>query len=206
MNPASGPGSVANSDYQYAVTQLQAAGGTVIGYVPTGYGFRSIADVMADVQSYIDWYSVDGIFLDEMGNSAGSLDYVALYGQIKALATSLGIDLHVVGNPGESVYPGRGIPGGRRHAGHLRRPADQQRPQWASFQNYPNKGPYAGLPLWFEIIRAIDSPTLFSPCRMPARWAPPCARLSDSTPDMFTSPTTIFPTLTIRSPVTGNRR
>ena len=47
-----------------------------------------------------EWYNVDGIFLDEMGNSLGGLDYVAVYDAIKGLAASLGIDLHVVGNPG----------------------------------------------------------------------------------------------------------
>jgi hypothetical protein len=48
MNPDRGPGLAVNSDYVYAVTHLQAAGGMVIGYVPTGYGSRSISDVMAD--------------------------------------------------------------------------------------------------------------------------------------------------------------
>lgn len=150
MNPASGPGSVANSDYQYAVTQLQAAGGKVLGYVPTGYGFRSIADVMADVQSYIDWYSVDGIFLDEMGNSAGALDYVALYGQIKALATSLGIDLHVVGNPGNPFTQVKAYLAAADTLVIFEGPLTNSDPNGASFQNYPNNGPYAGLPLWFK--------------------------------------------------------
>jgi hypothetical protein len=53
MNPDSGPGLGPNSDYQYAVTQLQAAGGKVIGYVDTAYGFRTSEEVLADVQSYI---------------------------------------------------------------------------------------------------------------------------------------------------------
>src|SRR3954470_25031458 len=53
MNPASGPGGAPNSAYQYAVGQLQAAGGKVIGYVPTGYGARPAADVLADVALYV---------------------------------------------------------------------------------------------------------------------------------------------------------
>ena len=49
----------------------------------------------------MSWYGVNGIFLDEMGNSDGTLDYDALYQSIQALAAELGIELHVVGNPGE---------------------------------------------------------------------------------------------------------
>ena len=67
-----------------------------------GYGFRTIADVMADLPVVeIDWYGVDGIFLDGViGNSGGPSRLRGAIRQNKALATSLGIDLHVVGNPG----------------------------------------------------------------------------------------------------------
>src|SRR4051812_25332655 len=94
MNPASGPGPGANPDYRVAVGALQASGGRVIGYVPTGYGSRPAAEVIADVRAYLQWYDVDGIFLDEMGNQLGDLDYTAVYACIKAM----GGDLHVVGN------------------------------------------------------------------------------------------------------------
>src|SRR5262245_28411723 len=58
MNPASGPGADVNTDYVAAVGALQNAGGKVIGYVSTGFGARSAADVKADINAYLSWYNV----------------------------------------------------------------------------------------------------------------------------------------------------
>lgn len=105
MNPASGPGPDLNPDYLQAVTGLQAAGGKVIGYVPTGYGSRPIQEVICEIQAYLVWYDVDGIFLDEMGNELGDLDYQLLHFVIKAYQLVVGHKLHVVGNVGVP-FPG----------------------------------------------------------------------------------------------------
>jgi hypothetical protein len=144
MNPDSGPGTAVNSDYVTAVENLQAAGGTVIGYIATGYGAADASDILNDVSNYIAWYGVNGIFLDEMGNEDGTLDYVALYQSIKAL----GADLHVVGNPGQPfsesyitaadtlvIFEG---------------PYSNSDPTGASYQDFPNKGPYVGLTPWWQ--------------------------------------------------------
>jgi hypothetical protein len=148
MNPDSGPGPGVNSDYVTAVQNLHAAGGTVIGYVATGYGARDKAAILNDVSNYVGWYGVDGIFLDEMGNQDGTLDYVALYQSIKALAAGAGINLHVVGNPGEPfsqsyitaadtlvIFEG---------------PYSNSDPNGASYVDFPNKGPYTGLTPWWQ--------------------------------------------------------
>jgi Spherulation-specific family 4 len=148
MNPDSGPGPGVNSDYVTAVQNLQAAGGKVIGYVATGYGARAAGDILSDISNYVDWYGVDGIFLDEMGNSDGALDYVGLYQSIKALAADAGIELHVVGNPGEPfseafitaadtlvIFEG---------------PYANSDPTGASYEAYPDQGPYAGLTPWWQ--------------------------------------------------------
>ncbi|WZP00178.1 spherulation-specific family 4 protein [Isosphaeraceae bacterium EP7] len=150
MNPASGPGSGSNSDYQYAVGSLQAAGGKVIGYVATGYGSRTAEEVLADVVSYLDWYDVDGIFVDEMGNQLGGLDYAALYFSIKAL----GVDLHVVGNPGTPFAPANTLVTAVDTLVIYEGPLQNADPNGASFRMYPNRGPYTGLPQWFT---AYDS-------------------------------------------------
>ncbi|QDV38226.1 spherulation-specific family 4 protein [Tautonia plasticadhaerens] len=100
MNPASGPGNAPNPDYLQAVADLQAAGGKVIGYVPTGYGSRPIGDVMFEIQAYLIWYDVDGIFLDEMGDQLGTLDYESVYCLIKLYQFAVGHKLRVVGNVG----------------------------------------------------------------------------------------------------------
>ena len=105
-------------------------------------------DILNDISNYVGWYGVDGIFLDEMGNEDGSLDYVGLYQSIKALAAEAGIDLHVVGNPGEPfseafitaadtlvIFEG---------------PYANSDPTGASYEDFPNQGPYTGLTPWWQ--------------------------------------------------------
>lgn len=104
LNPGSGPGSSADPNYVSAVNALRAAGGKVIGYVPTIYGARSMAAVQADIAAYASFYSVDGIFLDEMSNTtdATTLDYYAgLYSDIKTAHP----EYRVIGNPGADTDP-----------------------------------------------------------------------------------------------------
>lgn len=149
MNPASGPGTAANSDYQFAVGELQASGGKVIGYVPTGYGSRSADDILDDVLCYLEWYHVDGIFLDEMGNQLGNLDYASVYTSIKQLAARAGIELHVVGNPGDPFADVEAFIPAADVLVIFEGPYDNSDPNGASFQSYPNKGPYTGLSPWW---------------------------------------------------------
>lgn len=99
MNPNNGPDTTQNPDYVTAANSLRAAGGLVIGYVYTSYAARDTNTVKADIDRYFSFYSVNGIFLDEMTNDedAGHLNYyAALYQYIQ----SQGTNLLVVGNPG----------------------------------------------------------------------------------------------------------
>lgn len=102
MNPNSGPSSAQDTSYLNATNNLRIAGGHVLGYVATSYGARPIADVMADVNKYIAWYPVDGIFLDEMTSDANSTHYSyyqSIYNQIKAL----NVNYRIIGNPGTNT-------------------------------------------------------------------------------------------------------
>ncbi|NOT16647.1 MAG: hypothetical protein HOP20_01100 [Sulfuriferula sp.] len=102
MNPNSGPGSAQDSNYVTATNNLRVAGGHVLGYVATSYGARPIADVMSDVNKYIAWYPVDGIFLDEMTSDANSTHYSyyqSIYNQIKAI----NLNYRIIGNPGTNT-------------------------------------------------------------------------------------------------------
>ena len=100
MNPASGSGSAANSDYTAAVNTFRAAGGKVIGYVPTNYGARAQAGVLAEVDKYQHFYNEDGIFLDEMSNLASNLAfYQTVYSSIKAINSAYS----VFGNAGTNT-------------------------------------------------------------------------------------------------------
>jgi hypothetical protein len=102
MNPANGPGADAHPDFRAAVRSAHAAGGRVLGYVPTGYGTRPAGDVTADIDRYRSWYGVDGVFLDEAAHDPAHLSYYA------ALAEHARTDRMrvVVVNPG--VVPARG--------------------------------------------------------------------------------------------------
>ncbi len=92
VNPSSGPGVTKDAAYADQVTQSQAEGLTVLGYVYTGYGSRDAGDVKADIDRYYLWYGVDGIFVDE-----GSTDC--------AYASSYYAELHehVKGKGGKAV-------------------------------------------------------------------------------------------------------
>lgn len=88
MNPNSGPGAGPNADYTREVDALRAAGGRVIGYVPTTYGARPIDQVLAEVDAYYAWYGLDGIYFDEVASAAdpGLLAYYqACYDHLRSL-------------------------------------------------------------------------------------------------------------------------
>ncbi|MGB7181476.1 MAG: spherulation-specific family 4 protein [Burkholderiaceae bacterium] len=103
LNPASGPGVSADSNYLRVTNDLRAAGGRVIGYIHTSYGNRPLTQVQADINRYLSLYpDIDGFFVDEMSNQndSTSLTYYAnLYGYIKAMNS----DFRVVGNPGTNT-------------------------------------------------------------------------------------------------------
>ena len=102
MNPGSGPGTFQDNNYVTAVNSLRAAGGKVIAYVYTQYGSRSSAVVKADIDKYVNWYNIDGIFFDEMSNSGatGTLNYYQdLYDYVKTINPAW----EVMGNPGTST-------------------------------------------------------------------------------------------------------
>jgi hypothetical protein len=100
MNPNSGPGSSADANYAAAVNSLQAAGGRVLGYVYTSYGARSEADVEADINAYVSFYHINGIFLDQQSTSPAEVSYYAdLYKYVKSLNPAY----QVVANPGTNT-------------------------------------------------------------------------------------------------------
>src|SRR5260370_4418654 len=61
VNPLSGPGNRRDAALAGMVSAAQAAGVAVIGYVETSVAGRSLASVEAEVDSYFQWYAVNGI-------------------------------------------------------------------------------------------------------------------------------------------------
>jgi Spherulation-specific family 4 len=102
INPASGPGTAPVPLFHDAVRAAQRAGARVLGYVHTGWGARDAGEVDADVDRYVQWYGVDGVFFDEAAHDPG---YAAHYKSLAAHARGAGAKT-VALNPG--VVPARG--------------------------------------------------------------------------------------------------
>lgn len=102
MNPDNGPGMFQDSNYVAAVNSFRTGGGRVIGYVHTSFGTRPLSVIQAEIDTYLNFYNIDGIFVDEMANTgpAQTLNYYRdLYNYVK------GIDANweVMGNPGTTT-------------------------------------------------------------------------------------------------------
>jgi len=68
MNPSDGPGISDNPNILSEVKNMQRANVTVLGYVPTNWGTSNIASIEVSIQTYYNWYQVNGIYLDQMPN------------------------------------------------------------------------------------------------------------------------------------------
>jgi hypothetical protein len=103
INPHNGPGAERRSSFREAVAVARGTGTRVLGYVATGYGARPARDVLADVDRYVAWYGVDGIFFDEAAPDEAHLPY---YAALSRHVRSSGGGRTVVVNPG--TVPARG--------------------------------------------------------------------------------------------------
>jgi hypothetical protein len=102
INPANGPGPAADAGYAAGIGKLQLAGVTVVGYVPTGYGARSVAAIEADIDHWKSFYpAIQGIFFDEMSNRLGD---ELIYKTVSQYTKSKGMTF-TVGNPGIDTKP-----------------------------------------------------------------------------------------------------
>ena len=104
-NPNNGPGSSSDPNYASYIAKAQAAGIIVLGYAYTSIGTRATASVEADMNSYHTWYSVNGMFLDEMSTTSQSY-----YQTLTAYAHANGMPL-VIGNPGADAPANAGTDG-----------------------------------------------------------------------------------------------
>lgn len=102
LNPASGPDVESDPTLARAVADVQRDGPRVLGYVHTSYGTRPLALVADEIDRYRRWYGVDGVFVDEVSDSAADLPY---YRRLSAVIRRRTGDV-VALNPG--VVPARG--------------------------------------------------------------------------------------------------
>lgn len=102
MNPGSGPGLVQDPNYTAAVNNLRAAGGKVLGYVYSSYAARDTNAIKADINTFFNWYPLDGIFIDEMANDT-STNHYNYYAGLYQFIQMKGTNLLVFGNPGTTT-------------------------------------------------------------------------------------------------------
>jgi hypothetical protein len=100
LNPSNGPGRRVDPYYPPVLQQLKSAGATVVGYVYTQWGRRSLSAVKSSVQTFYALYpTIDGIFVDEMAAQA-STRLLAYYRELAAFVRAQRDGARLVGNPG----------------------------------------------------------------------------------------------------------
>jgi hypothetical protein len=98
INPSGGPGYY-DPTFASWVSTMQSDGITVLGYVSTGYTSDPLSQVDAQINDYVGWYGLHGIFVDDMENVPG---YEWYYQDVASYAASDGVS-YILGNPGTSV-------------------------------------------------------------------------------------------------------
>jgi hypothetical protein len=115
LNVSRGPGSRPDPLYTEAVARLREAAVPVLGVLDTRHGARPFAQLVSDAHHYLDWYRVDGFYLDRAPTERTDLsDCRRVTTTLRAL---LGADEgNQEGQLEELRWKGGG---GRRAGGHL---------------------------------------------------------------------------------------
>lgn len=96
MTPASGPGEAVDNSYVSALADARRWGAQVLGYIDDAYGERTVGEMLEEMRRYLDWYQVDGIFLDRMRGDSAALERLT---PLSSAAHDAGIRFAV--NPGQ---------------------------------------------------------------------------------------------------------
>ncbi|MEM7452947.1 MAG: spherulation-specific family 4 protein [Planctomycetota bacterium] len=144
VNVDSGPGLATDPKYTSAIDVVKSAGGTVLGYVATGYGNKSYLSITTEIDSWISYYpNLDGIFLDEWnGQNPG---FAGMYQDLFWHVTVNRQLSSCVCNPGVPFSPGNTNPD----------------PAWwgTAFVVHENRGNLAteiSLPVWLQTNSHAD--------------------------------------------------
>lgn len=90
LNLASGPGAAPDAAFMPVLDRLHSAGVAVAGYVDTNYARRPAPVILADLERYIDWYRVSGVFFDRV---TADTENVAHYAAVTRSARQAGTGL-----------------------------------------------------------------------------------------------------------------
>lgn len=101
INPNSGPGGgPPNSDYKRGLEILRSAGVTIVGYVDTDYGRRSIEEIQEDIDIYAQYFNLHGIFFDQ---TSARIEHLKLYEKLYRFVRSRPQLERVILNPGSPL-------------------------------------------------------------------------------------------------------
>lgn len=106
LNISSGAGGELQEDWVEQAKRAKNSGAQVLGYVRTTFGKRPKDEVLKEVQHHINWYDVDGVFLDEAVNGWADEQkpYIPYYQDLYySLKAKYGSAFWVVNNPGSNT-------------------------------------------------------------------------------------------------------
>ena len=105
VNPDNGPGDTVSPLYQEVVSDLVANVKTPIGYIHTDYGNRSIDEIKAEIDKWIELYpEIKGFFLDTVSDNKTHFDfYKEIYDYIKSKGNYI-VVLNIGTYPDESYF------------------------------------------------------------------------------------------------------
>ena len=100
LNPSEdGPGKAVDPTYLEILPPAGDRDWQMLGYIDTRYGQRPPDLLVAQLRSYLDWYAVDGVFLDQVTSDAEHVEY---YRSLSQALRDAGAS-RIVLNPG--VHP-----------------------------------------------------------------------------------------------------
>ncbi|MFP5072074.1 spherulation-specific family 4 protein [Pseudonocardia nantongensis] len=102
INPDTGPGAAPDDAYRSVCAAAPRPDRCVAGYVDSGYGRRSIEDVVADAAAYACFYALDAVFVDQVSSGPDELRH---YRRLVVALRERGVT-NVLLNPGVPPDPG----------------------------------------------------------------------------------------------------
>ncbi|MBT2444759.1 phage tail protein [Streptomyces sp. ISL-36] len=104
LNVAEGPGSRPDPHCLEAAGKLRNAGVTVLGHLDLRHGSRAFGEMVSDAHRFLDWYKVDGFYLDRCPTDRADLPEVRRVAA--TLEAVLDGEAHLVLGHGTHPYPG----------------------------------------------------------------------------------------------------
>ena len=81
LNPNSAFGTSVDPSYATAIDQFRHSGGKIMAYIYTHYGDRPLINIANEIDNYIAFYAIDGVFIDQM-TADGTDENLGYYEQI----------------------------------------------------------------------------------------------------------------------------